>query len=396
METIAHLGHLGDGLTASGLAVPGALPGETVSPEPPHSRLSDSPERQAAPCRHFGSCGGCTLQHASDALVASWKADLVRQALAAHGVRGEARTVFTAPPGSRRRAVFSGRRTKKTVEIGFHMRRSDRIVGVGDCRVIRPALRAALPLLGELTRVLASRSSVLRLTVTELRGGLDVAITGAKPLDSRMRERVAPLVAEAGLVRLSVDGERLYRDGAAEIPFGPARVTPPPGAFLQAVEAAEVVIAEAVLAHIVGATHVLDLYAGCGAFALRAAAFAEVHAVEAEAAMLDALDAGWRGASGLRRVTTDVRNLARRPLVAAELARFDAVIIDPPRAGARTQCEALAAAGPTRIAAVSCNPQTFARDAAILVGAGYTMGPVAVIDQFRWSHHVELVAGFTR
>ena len=172
-------------------------------------------------------------------------------------------------------------------------------------------------------------------------------------------------------------------------------VAPPPGAFLQATAEGAAALVDAVRAAIGPAKRVVDLFAGCGTFALPLAETAEVHAVESEAEMLAALDEGWRHGTGLHRVTTETRDLFRRPLLAQELARFDAIAIDPPRAGAAQQTEEIAKSGVPRIAAISCNPVTFARDAKCLTQAGYRLGPVRVVDQFRWSPHVELAASFT-
>ena len=178
--------------------------------------------------------------------------------------------------------------------------------------------------------------------------------------------------------------------------MGRARVAPPPGAFLQATAEGEAALVAAVRGLVGDAARVADLFAGCGTFALPLAERAEVLAVEGEAAMLAALDAGWRKAEGLKRIRVEARDLFRRPLQPAELDRFDAVTIDPPRAGAEAQVRELAASRVPRIAMVSCNPATFARDAEILVAGGYKLGEVRPVDQFRWSGHVELAAAFRR
>jgi 23S rRNA (uracil1939-C5)-methyltransferase len=198
------------------------------------------------------------------------------------------------------------------------------------------------------------------------------------------------------LARLSWDGEVVFQSEPPVLAMGVARVSPPPGAFLQATPEGEAALLRAVLEATDGARRVADLFAGCGTFALPVAQRAEVHAVEGSSQMLAALDHGWRTALGLKRVSTETRDLFRRPLMPDELARFDAVVIDPPRAGAEAQIGQIAAAQLPRVAAVSCNPVTFARDARALVTAGYRLDWVQVVDQFRWSAHVELTACFTR
>ncbi|MFN2324037.1 MAG: class I SAM-dependent RNA methyltransferase, partial [Trueperaceae bacterium] len=197
------------------------------------------------------------------------------------------------------------------------------------------------------------------------------------------------------VARLAWEGEVIVTRHAPEQVFGPARVVPPPGAFLQATDHGEAALLDAAGAILAGATRIVDLFAGCGTFTLPLARHARLHAVEGDAAMLEALDQGWRHAPGLKPVTTEARDLYRRPLLADELARHDSALLDPPRAGAEAQIAQIAAAKLPRLAYISCNPVTFARDAAHLLSHGYEMGAVQVVDQFRWSAHVELIAGFT-
>ncbi len=396
------LGLRGDGLAADGLRVPLALPGEVVRGPvadgvlAPVEILEAAPELVEPPCPHFGTCGGCALQHASDGFLAAWKREAVARALAAQGLAAEVGPVRVSPPRSRRRAVFAARRTRKGAAVGFHGRRSAEIVDVPGCLLVRPELIAARPALAEVARVGASRSGALRCTVTLSEGGLDVEVAGGKPLDAGLRRELVGVAGAAGFARLAWEGEPVATLRPPAQRIGRARVTPPPGAFLQATAEGEAALVAAVREGVGGARRVADLFAGCGAFALPLAEAAEVHAVEGDAAMLAALDAGWRGAEGLRRVTTEARDLFRRPLLPGELARFEAAALDPPRAGAEAQARALAASKVGVAAAVSCNPASFARDAAILVAAGFRLGAVEVIDQFRWSGHVELAARLAR
>ena len=337
--------------------------------------------------------------HASDRFVARWKVEVVRRALAARGLEGDVAGIATSPPASRRRATLTGRRSGRRGaargEVGFHAARSDAIVPIPECRVLLPSLVAALPGCEQIVAVAGPDRGEMRLMLTDAPEGVDVAATGGRALDGPLRARLAGIAREAGLSRLTWDGEVVAQTAPPSQRFGAARVVPPPGAFLQATREGEAALAAVVRQGVGEAARVADLFSGCGTFALRLARHAEVHAVEAEPAMLEALAAGWRGASGLRRVTTEVRDLFRRPLI-PELSRFDAVVMDPPRAGAAAQAEALAAHGPGRVVGLSCDPATFARDAATLVAGGYRMGPVRVVDQFRWSAHVELAAVLTR
>jgi 23S rRNA (uracil1939-C5)-methyltransferase len=400
---ITRLGHRGDGIGEG----PGrqtvyaarTLPGEVIAGEIDGDRIetpaivTPSPERVSAPCVHYRSCGGCALMHASDGFVADWKTGVIATALAAQGLDADMRPIANSPPRSRRRASLAGRRTKKGALVGFHARRSDTIVPITDCHVLAPGLMAAVPVLEDITRLGGSRAGVLSFAMTMTESGVDLRVTGGKPLDGPLR---ADLGAFAGsFVRLTWEDEPIFAATAPVVRFGKATVTPPPGAFLQATAHGEAVLLSAVEEAADGGIRVADLFAGCGTFALPLALRAAVHAVEGEAALLATLDAGARHAQGLKPITTEARDLFRRPLMATELSAYDAVVIDPPRAGAEAQTRALAEARVPRIAAVSCNPVTFARDAAILTRAGYRLNWVQPVDQFRWSTHVELAASLT-
>jgi 23S rRNA (uracil1939-C5)-methyltransferase len=280
--------------------------------------------------------------------------------------------------------------------LGFHGRGSTAIVETPGCRILTPRLLALRPALVDLVALAASRAGEMLLTVTDAAGGLDLLVEGARPLDLGLREALARWAAGAGVARLSWGAEPVVQAAAPWVAMGRARVLPPPGAFLQPTAEGEAALVAAVRRALGGARRVLDLFAGCGTFALPLAEDAQVHAVEGDGAMTAALLAGARGAAGLRRVTATARDLFRRPLAGAELEGFDAAVIDPPRQGAEAQVAALAAARLPVIAYVSCNPASFARDARRLVAAGYGMAPPLVIDQFRWSAHVELVTAFRR
>lgn len=404
--TIDRLGHQGDGIAPGPVYVPGALPGELVEGEVTGGVmaapriLTPSENRVKPPCRHAKSCGGCALQHASDDFVAAWKVDVVRKALTAQGIEAEFRTIQTSPARSRRRATFAARRTKKGALVGFHGRASGTIVEIPDCHLLAPALLAALPVAEDLALTGASRKGALAVTATTSEAGLDIAVTGGKPLDGPLQLALAQLTERRGLARLAWDDEVIALRAGPVQRFGAAAVVPPPGAFLQATKEGEAALLAAVREIVGNARRIVDLFAGCGTFSLPLAEGAEVHAVEGDRAMTAALDTGWRGAQGLKKVTTEARDLFRRPLMPDEMAPFtapfEAAVIDPPRAGAEAQVAQLAQAKLPVIAYVSCNPVTFARDAARLIAAGYRLNWVQVVDQFRWSSHVELAGSFTR
>ena len=397
--TIAALTHQGLGRPVEGEGFyPRTLPGEVIEPgaEGAIRILTPSPDRVSPPCRHFKSCGGCALQHASDDFVAGFKQGVVVQALKARGLEPPLRPIATSPARSRRRAKLAGRRTKAGAMVGFHARASHLLIDIPDCHLLTPALMAARPGLERLVTLAASRKAEVDLTVTDSLAGLDVVVGTERELTGALRIDLAALAQAEGFARLGWNDETVVTIAAPAQRMGTAEVVPPPGAFLQATAHGEAVLREAVLEITDGARRVVDLFAGCGTFALPLAARAEVHAVEGDAAMLDALDRGWRRAPQLRRVTTEARDLFRRPLEPDEVQRFDAAVIDPPRAGAEAQVARLAEAGLKVIAMVSCNPVTFARDAQALVAAGYSLDWVQAVDQFRWSAHVEIVAAFLK
>ncbi len=400
--TIERLGHKGDGIAPGPIFVPLVLPGEVVEGEVQGDVMAvprivtPSPDRVRPPCPHYRRCGGCDVQHASDRFVTEWKTGIVRAAMEARGLPAPIRRLHTSPPATRRRATLSGLRTKSGPLVGFHTRASGTVVAVPDCRVLHPSLLAAMPAFDALTALGASRKAQIRLKALASDTGIDVAVEDGKPIDPQLWSDLAAIAEQHDLARLVWNGETLAERRLPILRIGPAMVSPPPGAFLQATADGESALFASVAEAVGDAQRIVDLFSGLGTFALPLATGAEVHAVEGEAALLSALDRGWRHAIGLRRVTTETRDLFRRPLEPAELARFDAAVIDPPRAGAEAQARHLAAGGPPRLAMVSCNPVTFARDARILADEGYALEWIDVIDQFRWSHHVELAAAFTR
>ncbi len=395
--TVESLTHLGMGRTDQGDFVPRVLPGEQIEVADDAVRvLTPSVVRVAPPCRHFKSCGGCAMQHAADDFVSDWKLSIVQKALGAHGLAPDFLPVHTSPPRSRRRAKLAGKRTKKGAMVGFHGRGSDTLIPVPDCQLLTPALVALFPQLEQLTVNAASRKAEIALTVTDSVAGADIHIGTELPLTPDLRIKLASFVQGKPIARLTWMDEPVVTMHPPHQTFGAADVTPPPGAFLQATADGEAALLKAVQNAVGSASRITDLFAGCGTFTMPLAERAEVHAVEGEDAMLAALDRGWRNAQGLKQVTTETRDLFRRPLEPDEFRHVEAVVIDPPRAGAEAQIKPLGQSDVPRIAMVSCNPVTFARDAATLVHAGFALDWVQVVDQFRWSTHVEVAAQFTR
>ncbi|WP_417523369.1 class I SAM-dependent RNA methyltransferase [Marinovum sp.] len=399
---IIRLGHQGDGIAEGPVFAPLTLPDETVSGDREGDRLYDikiltpSEHRVAPPCRHFKACGGCQLMHASDGFVAGWKQEVVERALATQRIETTFRPIATSPAQSRRRATFSARRTKKGAMAGFHGRASGVIVEIPDCQLLHPDLLAARPVAEALAALGGSRKGELSVQITLSEAGLDVLAQGGKPLDRGLEVSLAELAGQFPIARLVWEDEPIAMRSPPDQRFDGIRVVPPPGAFLQATAHGQAVLTAAMLEAVGKADHVADLFAGCGTFALPLARGAEVHAVEGERSMLTALDEGWRRAEGLKKVTTEARDLFRNPLLPQELEKYDAVVLDPPRAGAEAQVAQLAQSKVPVLGFVSCNPVTFARDARVLIAGGYRLDWVQVVDQFRWSSHIELAARLTR
>jgi 23S rRNA (uracil1939-C5)-methyltransferase len=364
--------------------------------------LQAAPDRESPPCPHFGECGGCALQHWRSASYLAWKAEQIRLALGRERIETEILAPFAAPAGSRRRLALHARTWRADeAALGFKARRSWRLVPIEVCPVADPRLVAALPALRRAAAPLfeAPKSApILHVTLTET--GLDVDITGverrAGALSADARQRLAERAAEADFARVTMDGEMLYQARQPMVRIGEASVALPPGAFLQAVGEAETAMARFVGEALAGAEAVADLFCGVGAFALRLARTAPIAALDISAPAVRALTAARGTAPGLKTITAEARDLFRRPLLAQEMRRIDAAVIDPPRAGAPEQHRELAASGVARIAGVSCNPATFARDARTLVDAGFVLERVLPVDQFLWSPHIELVGVFSR
>jgi 23S rRNA (uracil1939-C5)-methyltransferase len=407
--TIARLGHRGDGIaeTLAGLIyVPYTLPGETVEAEPvaghPDRRhllrvVGASAERIPAICKHFGVCGGCALQHWIAPRYRAWKRELVVNTLAQAGIAAAVEELIDAHGEGRRRAVLHARRSEHDVlEVGFAALRAHHLVAIDRCPVLAPSLADAVNAAWAIADVLESQRKPLDIQVTATDAGLDIDVRGSGPLTAPLTARLAAAAATHRLARLTRHGELVAQRAAPTIRMGRAEVTLPPGAFLQATAAGEETLARLVCAQAVNVKVAADLFAGVGPFALRLAERARVTAADSDDAALAALARAAAATPGLKPVDTQRRDLFRRPFVAQELGRFDAVIFDPPRQGAEAQARALAASTVPLVIAVSCNPATFARDAKILIDGGYRLGGVTPVDQFRYSFHVEIVAKFEK
>jgi 23S rRNA (uracil1939-C5)-methyltransferase len=398
---IARLGAQGDGIadTETGpVFIPYALPGETVTAARIKDRadliaiLSASPQRIEPPCRHFGACGGCAIQHLENSAYLDWKRQKVAQALRAGKIETEVADIIPCAPQTRRRVTFSTRKTDRGVVLGFNRAHSNELVDISECPISLPEIVASLDRLSVLAGMISATPQPFHMTVTVTASGLDIAAEGAGKLGEGRRRAVSEFVVREGFARLSVDGDIILEPKKPMVAFGDAAVPLPSGAFLQATAFAEQAMADLVLSHLSRAKKVADLFAGCGSFALRLAKKSEVHAVEGDAAALAALDRGFRQASGLKRVTAERRDLFRRPLTFKELNAFDGIVFDPPRAGAEDQSKQIARSDVPYVVAVSCNPGTLGRDLSILVAGGYRVKSVTPIDQFLWSPHVEAVA----
>ncbi|HYF53770.1 MAG TPA: class I SAM-dependent RNA methyltransferase [Salinarimonas sp.] len=399
---IEALGARGDGVGPGPVFVPYTLPGETalVEREGARARLlaveDPSPDRIEPFCPYFFQCGGCLTQHLASEPYAAWKQGLVVEALRRARIEAEVAPLVDAHGEGRRRLTFHARHTPEGMRVGFMVLRTHDLVAITHCPIGEPALLPSPGAALALARRLERSRKPLDIQVTATGSGLDIDIRGHGEASPKLRQALVAAADELDLARLSLHGDIVVERRQPTVIMGRAALALPPGGFLQATRAGEETLAGLVVEACGGARRVADLFAGCGPFALRLAERAEVHAVETDRAALQALDRAARGTPGLRRVTVEPRDLFRRPLLPLELDRFDAVVIDPPRAGAEAQARQLASSKVPLVASVSCDPGTFARDAELLLAAGFRLERVVPVDQFRHSAHVELVGVFRR
>jgi 23S rRNA (uracil1939-C5)-methyltransferase len=405
---IARLGHRGDGI-ADGpdgpIYVPYTLPGEIIETEPlaghpdrRHLVRVDAPsaERIAPICPHFGTCGGCALQHWETCHYQEWKRGLVVTALLQAGIDFKAGPLVDAHGAGRRRAVFHARRGAKDIlQVGFTAAGTHHIVAIDRCPILAPGLDGAVQIAWTLAETIGARTKPLDLHVTATDAGLDVDVRGSGPLSAGVMAALASVAERHRLARVTRHGELVVRRAIPTVRMGRATVPLPPGAFLQATAAGEEALARLVATHVGDARSVADLFCGVGPFALRLAEHAKVAAADSDDAAVAALREAAK-TPGLKPIVGEKRDLFRRPMLAQEFARLDAVVFDPPRQGAEAQARALAASKVPVIVAVSCNAATFARDVRILLDGGYRLTAVTPVDQFRYSAHVEIVARLVR
>jgi len=392
-EPIVRIAARGDGVTASERYAALAAPGDILNDD---GAVVPGPNHQQPPCRHFPECGGCQLQHVTDEAYRDYLRDRVAGALAQHGLETDIREPHLSPPRSRRRATLRALKAGRSVVIGFNSERSNRIVDMRECHVLRPELFDVVePLRGLLAALLpAKRTGEVQLTLADR--GVDLALKGVRADGYEAAVALTEFGEKHRLARLSLDEghgpEVRYEPEPATVTLSGVPVSLPVGAFLQATADGEAALVAAVQESCAGAGKVADLFAGLGTFAF--ALGGQLTAAEASRDAILALQSAAR--RGGRPIVADHRDLYRRPYDAKELAAFDAVVLDPPRAGAEEQVKQLSASPVSRIAYVSCNPATFARDSAILAAGGYVLNWVRPVGQFRWSTHIELAASFSR
>ncbi|WP_414471824.1 class I SAM-dependent RNA methyltransferase [Microvirga sp. M2] len=398
---IKRLGAKADGIaeTASGpVFVPKALPGETVTIERNGPRADligvdvPSPERETPFCPYYDECGGCATQHMKHGFYQAWKQETLAHTLRQARIEAPIDPLIDAHGEGRRRVTLHVRFPDRAMHVGYMAARSHQIVEIAFCPIAEPALKEHAPVIARAVgEHLKSARKPLDIQITNTQTGFDVDVRGHGPLKDADRLGLIDLAARLDLSRLSIHGDVIVERRPPAIAMGRASVVPPAGSFLQATRLGEETLARLVTQACERAKRVADLFSGSGPFAIRLAERLEVHAVEFDQGSMTALDKAFRATPGLRRITTETRDLFRRPLLLPELNAFDAVVLDPPRAGAEAQAKQLAASKVPLVVSVSCDAATFARDAAILMGSGYRLERVIPVDQFKYSPHLEVV-----
>ncbi len=407
---IDHIGANGDGIALSDeqtYYVPFTAPGDIVIADPVGTKSSGidanlseivtpSPQRSQPRCRHFGTCGGCSLQHIDDQHLATWKQNRIRTSLEKVGLSNiDIKPTRTSMPASRRRVEFVASKRKKGVMIGYHLKRSNQIFDLGECPVLAPELIKLIKPLRAMLPFVMARKSEVRLTLTSTTNGVDLLISGQILFDLAAREILANFGQEHTLCRISYYDEKehalevIAAIKPPEIRVHQSSIIIPPGAFLQATEEGQETLISLILENLPSDLKVLDLFSGCGSFSLPVVHMAKsVHAFEGDEQLIDAL----RKAANkeMLPLTAHHRDLFRNPMATSELNSFDAIIIDPPRAGAKAQMSDIANCSVETIVHISCNPSSFARDIRMLIDGGYSLETITPVDQFLWSSHVEI------
>ena len=412
---IERLGGRGDGIGKLGgetVYVPFSVPGDRVRARLGKRRgegcaaelievLSPGPDRVDAPCPHFSTCGGCAMQHLSPYAELEWKRRLIRDALGRRGLNDvPISDTFSVPPNSRRRTSMRIINAGGRILLGYLARGSHQVVPIGSCSVLDPALERLILPLTSLGHYLPIPRQGLQISLAKVDSGLDVVIGGRLGLTLELRERLTEFARQYDLARLSwgmTHPEPIIVQRTPTVEFGGITVVPPIGGFLQASLAAEKVLSEQVVNHLNSCNYIVDLFSGIGTFSFALAGKgAHIWAYDGDEEAVYALLNAVNRSAGRVNVDADVRDLERRPLSAHEFNKIDGVVLDPPRAGAKQQCEALSGSSVSMISYVSCAPRTFARDVRNLVDGGFTLKSVVLINQFSWSTHVELVGCLER
>ncbi|MBL4739734.1 MAG: class I SAM-dependent RNA methyltransferase [Sneathiella sp.] len=414
--TIDHIGSNGDGVAIKDdrpYYVPFTAPGDIITATVKEERgrgfiaeleelQTPSPLRRKAACKHFMTCGGCSLQHLDDATLANWKKDRITEPLVRANVDFDTiEDTLTSPQGSRRRVEFVAAKRKKGVMIGYHLKKSHQIFDVGECPILSPDLLALVKPLRLMLPIIMARNSEARLILTSTVNGPDLLISANIELDLEVREVLADFCQKHSLSRITLRNEKerfeekvvTRKPTAIKIENFDAEV--PPGGFLQATEEGQETLISLMKQYLSKNKNVVDLFSGCGSFTLPAGATSKkVEAFEGNEDMVAALQKSAN--KHMLPIVAQYRDLFRRPLIFDELNKFDTAIIDPPRAGATAQVAELAMSKISTIIFISCNPNSFARDAKLLLDGGYQLKKVIPIDQFLWSPHVELFSIFEK
>lgn len=402
---IESLGQKGDGLAhfdGEAVHIPFSLPGEQVLVEIEGSigRLiaveKASSARILPVCPLFQRCGGCSMQHLAPSLYGEWKRSIVVKALSYSGIDYPVAAPIAAHGAGRRRATLHARIEHGKAISGFMASRSHKLVEIDTCPIVAPGLERSSDVTSALAQALSKARKPLDVGITKTSAGLDVDIRGHGPVSPSLRQYLAREAERLDLARLSIHGDPIIIRRPPTVRMGTASVVLPPGSFLQATELGEETLAFLVVNALSGAKFVADLFCGVGPFALRLARHSKVHAVDSDQPAIGAIDRAARETSDLRPLTIEARDLFRRPLLVQELNVFDALVFDPPRAGAEAQALEIARSNVRLVAAVSCNPTSFARDARILIDGGYKLTALTLVDQFLYSAHIELVGIFEK
>lgn len=399
--TIDFVGHKGDGvahINGEAVYVPFSLAGETVRVEGHDTRrdiaeiVHPSPARTEPICKYFGSCGGCQLQHMDEETYQDWKCKLVTAPLSRVGIDHIPEALLSFQDASRRKCVFNVQHTSHGIRLGFVEKSATGIVAIEHCPILVDAINDQIEALNDLAISLPVSKTALRMSVLATENGLDVALEGGRALSEAERQVLMKKSIANGFARLTYEGEIIIKSSEPEIEIAGTRVTPPPAAFVQAVKEAETAMSDMVCEFLKPCKLVADLYCGIGTFALALAENSIVYAVEDSKPALDSLDLAWRQTGGkLKQVKIEHRNLERRPVTFGELKKVDGLVFDPPRAGAELQTRQIAKSRVKKVAAVSCNPTTLARDLEILLAGGFSIKRIVAIDQFKYTPHVEVV-----